>query len=90
MGIDDFIRQAREDELSDRVVKQNKATPIDYARLRSRTEGVPFAPQKVYYAIRHQRLKLEDCVCGRHVIDINKADIHFGFVKEEDDGDTEE
>jgi hypothetical protein len=82
MGIDDVIREMKDDELSDRTVEQNKATPIDYARLRSRTTGKKMAPQKVYYAIRTGRLELEDCNCGRHVIDIDKADKLFNLHQE--------
>lgn len=83
MGIDDVIREMQEDEKRDRTHDQKKATPIDYARLRSRTNRNKMAPQKVYYAIRNNRIELENCICGRHVIDIEAADKHFGFTAEE-------
>ncbi len=87
MSIDDIIKEMQDDEASDRAEQQKMATPIDYARLRSRSTGKTFAPQKVYYSIRNRRLKLYDCICGRHVINIEEADKLFGFTQEDDEDD---
>lgn len=77
-GIDDLFRQMQEDELADKVETTTHATPIEYARARG------IAPQKVYYALRNHRDKLntEHCKCGRRVLDIELADNYFGFKDE--------
>lgn len=85
MGIDDIIRQMEEDELEDKAEATTHLTPIEYAKLR----GIKY-PQTVYYAIRHGHLKPEQCMCGRKVINIEAADKHFGFKKEEPEEDAEE
>lgn len=84
-GIDDFIRQMAEDELLDKVETTTHATPIEYARARG------MMPQKVYYALRNHRDKLntKQCQCGRKVLDIRAADNYFGFDDAENEDDTE-
>lgn len=89
MGIDDFLKQVEEDERADRLEEQRKATPIDYARMVARQTGQSFPPQKVYYNIRNKKLALEDCICGRHVIDIETANKLFGLKKETGDNDED-
>lgn len=81
-GIDDLFRQIQEDELTDKVETTTHATPIEYARARG------MVPQKVYYALRNHRDKLntEQCKCGRRVLDITLADSYFGFTQ----GDTDD
>lgn len=76
MGIDDLIRQMREDELSDRAQEATKLSPIEYARLRK------IAPQRVYQKIRAGKLTKEECVCGRSVIDVADADVAFSIKVE--------
>lgn len=80
MGIDDLFKQIEADELADKIELTTHATPIEYARSRG------MAPQKVYYALRNHKDKLntEQCKCGRRVLDITLADTYFGFkdVKE--------
>lgn len=85
-GIDDLFRQMQEDELSDKVETTTHATPIEYARARG------MAPQKVYYALRNHRDKLntEQCKCGRRVLDITLADNYFGFTEETEDASEDE
>jgi hypothetical protein len=75
MGIDDLWKQIQEDELADKIELTTHATPIEYARSRG------IAPQKVYYALRNHKDKLntEQCKCGRRVLDITLADTYFGF-----------
>jgi hypothetical protein len=90
MGIDDFLKQVQEDEDNDRVEDQTHATPIDYARSRSKP-GNTLAPQRVYYALRNHKLDDYTCQCGRRVISIEEADEYFGFKKEPEevpDADT--
>jgi hypothetical protein len=88
-GIDDLFRQMQEDDLADKVELTTHATPIEYARARG------MAPQKVYYALRNHRDKLntEQCKCGRRVLSISRADEYFGIKdelpNEEDAGDGE-
>jgi len=86
MDIEDFIRQAQEDEANDRTEQQTKASPIDYARLRG------MRPQKVYAALRAGRLAWSTCECGRRVIVIAEADEVFNVQKvidTESEDDTE-
>lgn len=75
-GIDDLWKQIQEDELADKIEITTHATPIEYARSRG------MAPQKVYYALRNHKDKLntEQCKCGRRVLDIELADIYFGIA----------
>lgn len=84
-SIDDLLRQMQEDELSDKVELTTHATPIEYARARGMT------PQKVYYALRNHRDKLntEQCKCGRKVLDIIAADSYFGFKENDDTDETD-
>lgn len=48
-----------------------KLSPRDYGSLRG------IAPQLVYYHIRQGHIDKETCLCGRTVIDIEKADQYF-------------
>src|ERR1700748_2905238 len=84
MSIDDVIRQMQEDEQSDRIEQQTKATPIEYGRLRG------IVPQKIHYHIRKGRIELEQCVCGRKVIDIKAADAFFRLNQTTEDDDEDE
>jgi hypothetical protein len=80
-GIDDLFRQMELDDLADQVELTTHATPIEYARARG------IVPQKVYYALRNHRDKIntEQCKCGRKVLNIEAADIYFGFKEIEDE-----
>ena len=66
-GIDDFIRQAEEDELEDAV----QLPPIQYAKMRG------LRPQRVYAAIRNRKLEDKYCLCGRKVVVVDDADKFF-------------
>jgi hypothetical protein len=66
-SIDDFIRQAEEDELKDAT----KLPPIQYAKLRG------IYPQKVYAAIRSRKLEQRNCDCGRKIVVVKEADEYF-------------
>lgn len=57
----------------------SKLSPREYALLRGKK------PQIVYYYIRRGKIKMEQCICGRNVIDVEAADKFFGG--EADDGD---
>lgn len=48
-----------------------KLSPREYGKLRG------IAPQLVYYHMRQGHIDKEVCLCGRSVIDIDKADQHF-------------
>jgi hypothetical protein len=56
-----------------------KLSPREYALLRG------MKPQLVYYYIRKRKLTLEQCICGRNVIDVALADQFFKLSKETDD-----
>jgi len=49
-----------------------KLPPREYANLRG------MKPQLVYYHIRQGHVDMEKCLCGRSVIDVEKADMFFG------------
>jgi hypothetical protein len=83
-NIDDLIAQMEADELEDKAQTTTHLTPIEYAKLHN------MRPQKVYYAIRHKKLEVEKCMCGRKVINIATADEYFGFKKEGPEEDGEE
>jgi hypothetical protein len=71
-NIDEVIaRMEREDELD-----ATKLSPREYGL----SHGIK--PQLVYYYIRKKDLKLETCICGRHVIDVATADEFFRTKKE--------
>ena len=77
---DDIIRQMQQDELLD----ASKLTPREYARLRG------MSPQLVYYHIRnHDELELENCICGRKVLDVKLADEYFNFNQDKELGDAD-
>lgn len=84
MGIDDFIREAEEDERADAT----KLPVIEYAKLRG------LYPQKVYAAIRARKLVQHWCECGRKVVLIEEADEYFKLGKwrraEQDVSEAEE
>jgi hypothetical protein len=67
MAIDDFLRQAEEDERADAT----KLPVIQYAKMRK------MYPQKVYAVIRKGKLKEHWCDCGRKVVIIEEADQYF-------------
>lgn len=68
---DDLIRQMEMDELEDRAVEVTKISPREYGKLRG------IQPQLVYYHMRNGKVKKEQCICGRTVIDIAAADEFF-------------
>ena len=81
---DELIRQMELDELEDQAHETSKLSPRDYGKLRG------IAPQLVYYHIRTGKIDLEKCLCGRSVIDIDKADQHFkkgNYADEHQDDD---
>lgn len=66
-----------------------KLSPREYARLRGKK------PQLIYYYIRTKRLQLEQCICGRNVIDVEATDKFFAGASvarddEEANGSEEE
>jgi hypothetical protein len=80
VNTEELLAQMELDELKDELSLQTKATPINYAKARG------IRPQKVYTALRSEKLSSEHCPCGRRVVDIVEADEVFGFKKETDDG----
>lgn len=77
---DELIAQMQKDELDDAT----KLTPREYGKLRS------IAPQLVYYHIREGHIVKERCICGRSVIDVNKADEYFKKGQFADGGSYED
>jgi hypothetical protein len=75
MGMDDLQRQIEADELADKEELTHagvlKMSPIEWARKRG------LQPQLAYYYIRSGHIKVEDCICGRPVIDIASADAYL-------------
>jgi hypothetical protein len=69
--LDDLIRQLEDFELEG----AEKMSPREYARFRK------IAPQRVYYYIKNGRIKLEECICGRRVIDKAAADEVFSRAR---------
>lgn len=83
-GIDDFLKEVEADELADKAALSSKLSIAEYAKLRG------IEPQRVHYYCRGGRLEKETCPwCGRKVIDVEKADILFGFKEVEADEDEE-
>lgn len=74
---DELLRMMEEDELEDRLEGQLKMSPREYAVYRSKLTGMKIAPQLIYYYIRNRKIELEQCVCGRPVIDVEAADAFF-------------
>lgn len=68
LSTEELMRQMELDDLDEAT----KLSPRDYGRLRG------IAPQLVYYHIRQGHIDKEKCLCGRSVIDIEKADQWFG------------
>jgi len=64
---DELMHQMELDDLEGAT----KLSPRDYGKLRG------IAPQLVYYHIRQGHVDKERCLCGRTVIDIEKADQFF-------------
>jgi hypothetical protein len=75
-NFDDLKRRIEEDELKDQAEVSRKMTPRDYARAR----GIKNA-QSVYYHIKAKHFQQVKCECGRWVIDVEEADIYYGFKK---------
>jgi DNA-binding CsgD family transcriptional regulator len=48
-----------------------KLSPREYGLMRG------IKPQLVYYYIKRGKVKLEHCICGRNVIDVEAADAFF-------------
>jgi len=61
---DELIAQMQADETEGAI----KLSPREWAKLRKVT------PQLVYYWIRSGKIETETCICGRNVIDVEKAD----------------
>lgn len=75
LSTDEFIRAMELEDLEDAA----KCSPRDYGKLRG------IAPQLVYYHIRQGHLDKEKCLCGRSVIDRDKADQYFKKGRYADD-----
>lgn len=73
MNSDELRALMEADELADAT----KLTPREYAKFK----GIA-SPQIVYYHIRRGNIKLETCICGRRVLDVEAADAYF-LSKEE-------
>jgi hypothetical protein len=54
-------------DIQDQADEVGKLTPREFAKL------VGIAPQLVYYYIRSGQLEIENCICGRKVVDVKKA-----------------
>jgi hypothetical protein len=67
LGTEDLLAAMERDEAEGAT----KLSPREYALLRGKK------PQLIYYYIRHGKLKKEQCICGRSVIDVAEADIFF-------------
>jgi hypothetical protein len=83
-NFDELKRQIEQDELEDQldVALQgnngehgSKMTVIDFARARK------MQPQLVYYYIKTHKLDQEKCICGRWVIDVQKATDFFDSIE---------
>jgi hypothetical protein len=74
LSTDQFIAAMEMEDLED----ASKCSPRDYGKLRG------IAPQLVYYHIRNGKIDKEKCICGRSVIDIDKADQFFKKGRYED------
>lgn len=70
MDSDELLRQILEDELADQA-ELGKMSPREYAKLKG------IAPQLVYYWARAGHVKVENCICGRKVIDVASADAYL-------------
>ena len=75
MNLDEVAAQMALDELSD----SGWMTPINYAKMRK------LYPQRVYRAIREDKLGHKRCDCGRVVVSVADADVLFGFAEEVED-----
>lgn len=72
---DDFIAQARADELQDKLQAAHdgiiKMSVREYATARG------MQPQLVYYYVRKGYINQDPCICGRMVIDVKSADAYL-------------
>jgi hypothetical protein len=75
LSTEELLEQMERDEAEGAT----KLSPREYGL----SHGIK--PQLVYYYIRKGELKLENCICGRHVIDVATAD---EFFKGRKDGST--
>jgi hypothetical protein len=66
-NLDDIVAEMEREDADGAI----KLSPREYARLRGKK------PQLIYYYIRTKRLALEQCICGRNVIDVEAADAFF-------------
>ena len=64
---DELVAAMERDEADGAV----KLSPREYAKMRGKK------PQLVYYYIRKNKIQLEQCICGRNVIDVAEADSFF-------------
>jgi hypothetical protein len=70
-GIDDILKEMERDDLEGAT----KLPPIQYAKLRG------IYPQKVYTALRNNKLEWSRCECGRRVVVVEEADEYFKLGK---------
>jgi len=81
---DELRRMMEEDERQDAEL----LSPIEYAKARG------IYPQRVYKAIRANKLATEYCNCGRKCVRVTDADEVFGFERpgmdDEEDVSSEE
>lgn len=55
----------------------SKMTPREYAVHRSKQTETIIAPQLIYYYVRKGDIVLEDCQCGRRVLDVELINKFF-------------
>ena len=79
--MDELYEQILADELEDAhqlaLTGQVKMSVIEYAKWRSKKTGELVQAQLIYYYIRTGKIKQENCICGRKVIDVKSADTFF-------------
>jgi hypothetical protein len=78
-----------EGNMDDVIAQMEREDERDASKLSPREYGLSHGikPQLVYYYIRKGDLKLEDCICGRRVIDVATADEFFRQRKETNHGE---
>jgi len=79
-GIDDLIRQMRQDEVLDR----EWTTPYQYAKAKGKT------PQQLYQLARRKKLNTKTCDCGRTLIHIKDTDDYFSQNNTNDEESEDE
>lgn len=72
LSTDEALAAMERDEADGAV----KLSPREYALLRGKK------PQLVYYYIRKNKIQLEQCICGRNVIDVEATDKFFNGTAE--------